>query len=159
MSLDLKLIKEIIRRCVSIKADIVTRDEREKKGIRTILNFGHTLAHAVESAAGYGKTPHGYAVAIGMSYAAYLSDYLGLTRNKSVSQDLLAVLHSYALPTTTTINHSQLYNSLIYDKKFISGKIRMVLLREIGQVTVKDGIRPEEIKKTLRLFSRGPKGR
>jgi 3-dehydroquinate synthase len=151
MTLDKKLLIAIITRCASIKADIVTKDEKEKRGLRTILNFGHTLAHSIESAAQYKQTPHGYAVSIGMVYAAYLANYLNIC-SRNTQKELEAILKLYKMPVSTPIAPLSLYKSFIYDKKFISGKIRMVLPQTIGKVKVLDGINPDKIKKTLMLF-------
>tara|TARA_B100000315_G_C14557241_1_gene578759 strand:+ start:434 stop:1519 length:1086 start_codon:yes stop_codon:yes gene_type:complete len=148
---DSKTITQLISTCVRIKAQIVEADEKETKGLRTILNFGHTLAHALESSSKYRSVPHGYAVSIGMLYAARLSQYLKKSRSSDVSE-VEKILKLYSLPTKFLANPLKLYQSLVYDKKFIRGKIRMVLLKNIGKVSVVEGIRPETIKLTLERF-------
>lgn len=141
-------VLKVISACAKIKAKIVGEDEKEKKGIRTILNFGHTFAHALESCSQYKNISHGKAVSLGMLYAAKLSVLLKKCGKKE-AEKLLSALKLFSLPTKIKFNPSMLYNSLIYDKKFISGKIRMVLLKKIGKVEVVEGITPKNIKKIL----------
>jgi len=152
---DTACLTALVCRCAAIKARIVSVDEKEKKGIRTILNFGHTFAHALESAAQYKTVPHGDAVGIGMLYAADLSVRLGLCKPQ-VKAEIEHLLRAFSLPTSTRINHITLYKSMCYDKKFISGKIRMVLLRSIGKVEVIENINPSHIKNALKSFTSSP---
>jgi len=153
MDLNSNSILKLISTCARIKADIVSKDELERKGLRTILNFGHTLAHAIEGSSAYKKITHGEAVAIGMVYAARLSRYLKKCRQTDLSQ-IENIINLYSLPKMTNIAYSAIYKSLSYDKKFISGKIRMVILQKIGKVAVAEGISSKDIKKTLKVFIR-----
>lgn len=153
MHLEPSCILKIISVCAGIKAKIVGEDENEKKGLRTILNFGHTFAHAIESSLQYKKIPHGEAVSIGMLYAARLS-FLLKKCSKEDTQKILEIIKLFSLPTKINLNYLTLYESLSYDKKFISGKIRMVLLKKIGQVEVIDGISRKNIKKVYTLTSK-----
>ena len=121
--------------------------------MRTILNFGHTFAHALESATRYTGIAHGDAVAIGMVFAANLSLNMGLCK-PSVKDEIEHVLKLFSLPTSTNISPVTLYKSVSYDKKFILGKIRMVLLHDIGRVEVITNISPQRIKNTLNSFTR-----
>ncbi len=152
LRLDSTVILKLISVCVEIKAKIVAADERENKGLRTILNFGHTLAHALESSAQYKLLSHGEAVSLGMLYAAQLSRALGKCPESEVKQ-IINIINLFALPAKTSFKSTTLYKSLTYDKKFTSGKIRMVLLRKIGQVEVVEGISPQKVKKTLKMFA------
>ena len=145
-------ILKLISVCASIKAKIVAADEREKRGLRTTLNFGHTLAHALESSLQYKRLSHGEAVSLGMLYAAYLSKILKKCSEKEVNQ-IEEIVKLFSLPTKIKFNTLTLYKSLTYDKKFTSGKIRMVILRTIGRVEVVEGISPQNIKKTLKTFT------
>jgi len=145
-------ILKLISVCTGIKAKIVAADEREKKGLRTILNFGHTLAHALESSLHYKKLSHGEAVSLGMLYAAYLSKVLKKCSEKEVRQ-IEEIIKLFSLPTKIKFNALTLYKALTYDKKFTSGKIRMVILRKIGKVEIVEGISPQNIKKTLKIFT------
>ena len=153
-NLNSKSILRLITTCASIKADIVSKDEREKKGLRTILNFGHTFGHALESYLGYGKISHGEAVGLGMYYAAQLSFVLGKC-SKGAVQELAQALKLFSLPIGLKFDPQAVYNSLIYDKKFISGTVRMVLLKRMGRVEVVSGISRVIIQKTLRGFGGG----
>jgi len=139
MDLEPSCILKVISVCAQIKAKIVTEDEKEKKGLRTILNFGHTFAHALESTLNYKKISHGEAVALGMIYAAKLSLLLKECSKEDV-REISEIIELFSLPAKVSFSRSALYKSLIYDKKFISGKVRMVLLKEIGKVKVKEGI-------------------
>ncbi len=145
-------ILKLISTCVGIKAKIVAADEQEKKGLRTILNFGHTLAHALESSLNYKQLSHGEAVALGMVYAGLLSETLGKCSQKSVDA-VKGILKRFGLPTQISYNPLTLYKSMVYDKKFTQGKIRMVILRKIGKVEVIPKISPQNIKKTLKIFA------
>ena len=152
LKLNSTCILKLISVCVSIKAKIVAEDEQEKKGLRTILNFGHTLAHALESSLHYKRLSHGEAVSLGMLYAAYLSKVLKKCSEKEVNK-IEEIIKLFSLPTKIKFNALTLYKSLSYDKKFTSGKIRMVILRKIGKVGVVEEISPQNIKKTLKIFA------
>lgn len=150
--LDPASISKLIHTCASIKAKIVEKDEKEIKGLRTILNFGHTLGHALESSLKYQKISHGEAIAIGMIFATKLSYFLGKC-DKNVVNEVIEMIKLFKIPTKINFDYISLYKSLTYDKKFVSGKIRMVLIKKIGEVEVVEGISPEKIKKILKTFS------
>lgn len=141
-------ILKIISCCVTIKAKIVEKDEKEKKGIRTILNFGHTFAHALE---GTNKTTHGEAVSIGMLFATYLSYRLKKCSLKTVEK-VQQCLDLFSLPQKIDSSPVKLWQTMRYDKKFISGNVRMVILKEIGKVEVLDKIPLQLIKESLKSF-------
>ena len=149
IKLDKTSILKVINTCAQIKAKIVSADEKEKKGLRTILNFGHTLAHALESCLQYKKITHGEAVALGMLYVTGLSYSLKMC-NKACINEINEILKLFKLPRKIKANYLSLYKSLTYDKKFISGKIRMVLLKKIGQVQVIEGIKPQNLNKAFK---------
>lgn len=152
LSLDEQAIFKVIEVCAAIKAEIVSADEKEKKGIRTILNFGHTFGHALEAACGYKKLSHGQAVGIGMLYAAYLSDRLGLC-GISEFYRIRDLLKKFGLPVKCKYNPDAVYKAMSYDKKNISGKFRLVLLKKIGKVVVIDGIPEAVIAKSIKKFN------
>ncbi|QHI68815.1 3-dehydroquinate synthase [Tichowtungia aerotolerans] len=130
---DFPNLGKIISRCCEIKAEVVRQDEREG-GLRGILNFGHTLAHAIENVAGYGQFLHGEAVAIGMVYAARLSVALkGLSVEESERiEKLLAALK---LPVTAPgLVWSDLRKAMAVDKKTVGGLPKFVLTDRIGHV-------------------------
>ncbi len=146
---DLNILKQTIKRSCEIKASVVMQDEKEK-GVRKILNYGHTIGHAIESALNY-KISHGQAIAIGMNYAAKLSAKLGFLHEGSVirQNNLLEYiglphkLSHHKLKPIKILEHIQ------YDKKIINGKINFVLLNSIGDAIISDKITLENIKHIL----------
>jgi len=128
----------IIKRSCEIKAEVVSKDERES-GLRAILNFGHTIGHAIETAEDYTMS-HGYAVAIGMVYAARFALQLGFC-DPSVSERVENLIASYgfqvdlsALTRRPTAN--ELLTTMQIDKKAEGGKVRLVLPKKIGEVVI-----------------------
>jgi 3-dehydroquinate synthase len=123
----------LVARSVELKAGVVGRDEREA-GLRQILNFGHTLGHALEAATGY-DLPHGSAVAMGMVLEARIGEALGVTR-EGTARELARVLESVGLPTVPPpgLPPSEVLRWTGRDKKVRSGRPRYVLLREVGEV-------------------------
>ncbi len=135
-------IDRVISRCASIKAKVVALDEFDKKGIRVILNFGHTFGHAVETASRY-MTSHGDAVAIGMNCAAALSTRLGILK-KGTAFEIERLLQQAGLPTKIrTKNSSLVFSALAHDKKF-SKNNRFVLLERIGRTKIVENV-PEKL--------------
>jgi 3-dehydroquinate synthase len=124
---------KIIARCCEIKAEVVGQDEREV-GLRGILNFGHTLAHAIENVAGYGQFLHGEAVAIGMVYAAHLSVALkGLSVGESARIEKL--LAGLSLPVgAPKLPWKDIRAAMAVDKKTVGGLLKFVLADRIGHV-------------------------
>ena len=123
-------IDKVVRRNVEIKASVVAEDEREQ-GRRKILNFGHTLGHAIEKCSGYTVT-HGHAVAVGMVLAARAAERLGLSP-KGTLETVLAGNRRYGLPTECPYAAQELYDAATGDKKRRGGKIDVVVLEEIGR--------------------------
>ncbi len=126
----------IIRRSCEIKADVVSKDERES-GLRAILNYGHTIGHAVETVTGYTAYLHGEAVAIGMSIEARLSVLLNLAVNSDIKRikSLLALYNlPYELPAG--ISKDSLLSAMKIDKKALAGEMRFVLPEKIGAMRV-----------------------
>jgi 3-dehydroquinate synthase len=152
MELNPPLILKLINTCCRIKAKIVERDEREEKGLRTILNLGHTLAHALEASSKYKKISHGQAVSIGLLYAAGLSLALGKCDKKKVDA-VREIIEAFGLPVDISFDYPKLLRAFKYDKKFISGKVRMVLIKDIGNLEITDGIPLKKIEGSLRLFN------
>ena len=150
--LDKKATLKIITTCAGIKARIVGEDEKEQKGIRTILNFGHTLAHALETQNKYKKLSHGEAVAIGMSYVSKLSCMLKYCP-KTAAGAVKRLLEAYGLPTAIKFNSRAIAKTLMHDKKFVKGRVRMVLLNKIGKVKVIEGISLKTLEKSLKIFA------
>lgn len=129
------LAEELLVRSISIKKAIVEEDETEK-GIRAFLNFGHTLAHAIEAKLGYGKITHGEAVVIGMLFALRVSEsYYNINLNVSSIVNWMKK-YNYNVSLPSQIGVDELIDAMKLDKKSEEGIIRMVLLREIGKVEV-----------------------
>lgn len=136
LNLDSATLVELVQRNVAIKAGVVVEDERES-GVRAHLNFGHTFAHAIESATGYTTYKHGQAVAIGMVAATKLASNLGLCQ-ASIFDDLLAALRAVDLPTKahTLPDNDTLLKAMRADKKVASGMVQLVLPTRIGEVVI-----------------------
>jgi 3-dehydroquinate synthetase len=133
-----------IRRSVAIKGEIVSADEFETGDERILLNYGHTIGHAIEAVSGYGTFLHGEAVAIGMMAAARIAERLGMIDNALVERQR-RVLSSYDLPTTASgLNVDDLIEATKSDKKSRGGTIRWVLLEGPGKATTRRDV-PDDI--------------
>jgi len=152
LSLDVPILKKVVLSCSRIKAEVVAEDEKETKGIRTILNFGHTIGHAVEAAAGYNAYHHGEAVALGMRIACDISYQSGLL-SKETLVSINQLLSLLGLPDKIKkIKRTDIINLMKHDKKFISGKNRFVLVEEIGRVKIVEGISIDVINKAIKRY-------
>jgi 3-dehydroquinate synthase len=127
---DAKLLVDVVARCASIKASIVSADEREQ-GSRAFLNYGHTFAHAIEKARAFSGIRHGEAVALGMMAAAYLAQELGRI-DESVVALHERVLRAAGLPTQEPFDLPELEDAWVLDKKYRQG-VRFVLLNGVGR--------------------------
>lgn len=136
VKLDDETIVYIIKACCSIKADITTQDEKEK-GIRSFLNFGHTIGHAVETLTNYNEFTHGEAVAIGMAAISKLSEFWEFTDIEN-SNRLIALLQKSGLPTEIpAFSLNDYIDTMMKDKKRAEAGINMVLMKQIGEVFLK----------------------
>lgn len=132
---ELKIIHELIHRSCQIKAEIVSLDEKES-GLRSLLNLGHTLGHAIETLSGFGKILHGEAVAMGMVYAAKLSEEKGYTKEK-ISQRLVDLLDFFNMPSQWPIYSKKSYQKVLkLDKKASKDTINYIALRKIGKAFI-----------------------
>jgi 3-dehydroquinate synthase len=130
------------------KAAVVANDETEQ-GERALLNFGHTFGHAIENGLGYGEWLHGEAVAAGMVLAARLSERLGWLHGDAVAR-IVALLERAGLPVTAPALGADRYLDLMArDKKVISGSLRLILLKAIGEAVVTEEASRQEIEATL----------
>ena len=151
-NMDFNALQYIIESSCKIKVSIVSKDEREK-GLRSVLNFGHTIGHALESLTGYEKYKHGEAVAIGMVVAAFISHEVGLCAKKDVER-VKALIESYDLPTQMPeISPEKILTALYYDKKVKDDKIKLILMKQPGSVVIRDDIPDEIILKCLRSLT------
>jgi 3-dehydroquinate synthase len=133
LNLDMITLEHLVSRSCMIKAEVVSQDETES-GLRAILNFGHTLGHAIEAVAGYGKYLHGEAIAIGMVYAARLSEKLLGLSGSEVTR-IATLLERAKLPVKPrALPWAELRAAMALDKKTTDGKVKFVLARSIGQV-------------------------
>ncbi len=140
----------LIARNVAIKATIVEADEFETKGMRALLNFGHTIGHAVESVAGYGVLSHGEAVAIGMIAALDLS--VRLAGLPSVQADQVReTIRTCGLPEKLpeSLSTESLLAALQRDKKFDRGAVRFVLTAQLGSAMVSDRVTTQDITQAI----------
>ncbi len=141
-------LSRAIRRSCELKAEIVGIDEREH-GLRAILNLGHTFGHAIETATGYGTWLHGEAVAAGMVLAADLSIRLGWMSSKDY-QRTVALLQRLELPVTAPkIGASRALELMGMDKKVLAGKLRLVLMKSMGDAIVTDDFPLSTLTETL----------
>ena len=144
LQLDKECLEYIIKTSCSIKAKVVEKDERENH-YRMILNFGHTIGHAIEALTGYSQFIHGEAVAIGMVYAAKLSQKLGKCQEKTLHR-LDRLVRKYGLPADLPdLNSKAIIESLYHDKKTINHKIKFILVKEIGVVEIVEDMSEEKI--------------
>ena len=137
-ALDEAVLEEIVFRSARIKAEVVEKDEIDL-GLRNILNFGHTIGHAIETVSDF-KVVHGAAVAIGMLAAASISNRLGILDQNELTR-LKRLLQGAGLPTETSGHKiKEIIQTIKHDKKILRGKIRFVLPRAIGDVFITDEV-------------------
>lgn len=140
LGLDKEALAFIIRRSCEIKADVVSRDEREG-GLRAILNYGHTIGHAVETVTGYRKYLHGEAVAIGMHIEARLSHLMGYIGEEPVRR-IKKLIEAYLLPAEPCgdAGVEGLLGAMQLDKKTVGGAVTFILPEKIGSVRIEKGV-------------------
>lgn len=132
------LLEEVVQRCVYIKARIVEKDERDT-GLRNILNFGHTIGHAVEAASDF-RIGHGQAVAIGMVKASAISNRLGIFPSRDLAR-LKDLLLQAGLPVhMPRVDMSRVLHAMNHDKKVVDGKTRFILPQRIGRVFISSDV-------------------
>jgi 3-dehydroquinate synthase len=150
------VLEGVIARCCEIKAEVVAMDERES-GVRAILNYGHTLGHAVENVCGYGELLHGEAVAIGMSYAGALScKCRGFSEDES--KRINDLLKSLELPISTeglsdAINWGNLRSAMASDKKARRSVPTFVLAERIGSVVFNCDVPEETLEQVYQSYT------
>jgi 3-dehydroquinate synthase len=143
-------VRHIVRRCCRLKADIVEKDEREETGLRAVLNYGHTFAHAFETAAGYGTWLHGEAVAAGMICASRLAEILGRI-GSDVTQHQQRLLERFGLPTRPEAwPVAEIVDIMRSDKKAVAGRMRFVLPARMGAAEVVGDVAEVDVMRALR---------
>jgi 3-dehydroquinate synthase len=147
---DPETLKTLIARCCQLKAEVVSEDERETSGRRVILNYGHTLGHAIENNVGYGELLHGEAISIGMAFAGQLALQMGRVDREFVQRQM-QLLENFGLPTQLgSANAEQLLSTMQHDKKSIGRAIRFVLPTKIGHVELVSEVSEKEINTAIK---------
>jgi 3-dehydroquinate synthase len=142
------LVRAVARSC-RLKADVVEKDEREETGLRAVLNYGHTFAHAFEALTGYGELLHGEAVSIGMVCAARLAHRLGRVDASFVARQS-ALIEALGLPVAVPkLDRGQILATMMHDKKVEHGKLRFVLPTRLGHVELAGGIEPRDVEAAM----------
>jgi 3-dehydroquinate synthase len=143
------VVRHVVARCCRLKADVVERDEREETGLRVVLNYGHTFAHAFEIGAGYGAWLHGEAVAAGMICASRLADRRGLI-SPDLTERQRRLLTRFGLPIKPERwPITDLLTAMRSDKKSVAGRLRLVLPRRLGEVALFDDMADDEVRQVL----------
>jgi len=147
-------VRHIVARCCRLKADVVEKDEHETTGLRMILNYGHTFAHAFESTAGYGAWLHGEAVAAGMVCASRLAERRGLIP-AALTERQVQLLRRFGLPTAPgPWPVGEVLRAMRSDKKSLAGRLRLILPTRLGEVTLVEGVPEAEVWQVLQETSR-----
>lgn len=146
-ALDTAVLEEIVTENAQIKAEVVAKDERES-GLRAILNFGHTVGHAVEAVSDFGLK-HGQAVAVGMVAESKISNRIGRMKEDDVIR-LGDVIKKADLPVDVpALDVGDLMTAMRHDKKVTGGKVRFVLLNAIGDAVIADDVNPSLVEEVL----------
>lgn len=149
LSGDPESLSWIIRRSCEIKAEVVSKDERES-GLRAILNYGHTIGHALETETGYTTFLHGEAIAIGMCLEAELSAQLGFLQRDGVAE-IAQMIESYGLPTMLprSVDLERLLAHMALDKKAVEGELKVILPQKVGKAAIHPGVSLDMIRRAL----------
>ncbi len=144
-------LQDVVLRCIGLKAEVVEEDEFETKGRRAILNFGHTIGHAIEHAYGYGEMLHGEAISLGMILEARLGERLGITKPGTASQ-VAQDLEAYGLPVQLdpALDPLTLIKTMYRDKKAVSGALAFSLLTEMGRCKLVHDVPAQEVEAVMR---------
>lgn len=153
------VISRIVTRSCEIKAAVVSKDEREA-GLRAVLNYGHTVGHAIETVTKYKKFLHGEAVAIGMNIEARLAEMAGLLKIHDMLR-IQALIGSFCLPSEApnNLNINSLMASMQLDKKAVAGELKFILPEKIGKARIQKGVAKDMIKQALLIYSRKTQGK
>jgi 3-dehydroquinate synthase len=149
---DPAVLLPIVARCCRLKADVVEQDEFERTGLRAVLNYGHTFAHAFEALAGYGELLHGEAVSIGMVYASRLAERLGRIDATATARQI-SLLESVGLPIrlpeSVRPTAADILARMQLDKKTVGGNLRFVLPDRIGHVELVKDVAEADVRAVL----------
>ncbi len=139
-----------VMRCVALKAQVVEEDEHETTGRRAILNYGHTVGHAIERLTGYGPILHGEAIAVGMAVEADLGERLGVTA-LGTAKRVRAVLEAHGLPIAHAVVHDiePMLAAMRGDKKAVGGALAFSLLTHVGECKLVTNVPEDEVRRAL----------
>jgi 3-dehydroquinate synthase len=152
LALDPAAVLHIQTRCCELKAQIVAEDEREQ-GLRIVLNYGHTIGHALEAAGKYRTLKHGEAVLLGMAAENYLAQQLGFLSSEVLMRVEALIRRIPLILRRSNVSPSAVLQAMVHDKKSIDGKARFVLPVRLGEVRVVDDVDPELIRASLRYVT------
>lgn len=148
-------LRHLVAQSCRLKAAVVEQDEYERTGVRAVLNFGHTFAHAFEALCGYGELMHGEAVSIGMLYASRLAELRGLIGEDTTARqlNLLEALHiPTALQNPREIGADDIIGKMYLDKKTVGGQLRFILPTKLGHVTTFSDVPESDVRKVIAEF-------
>ena len=149
MELEPEVSAEVIRRSMAIKAEVVSQDERETLGIRILLNYGHTIGHALESSTDYGRFLHGEGVSVGMMGAIRIAREMGMV-SEAVVERQRSLLERFGLPIQAPgVVLEDVLRAMSLDKKTVSGSNRFVLLEDVGKAVVRNDVPRELVEATV----------
>ncbi|MBX3276402.1 MAG: 3-dehydroquinate synthase [Acidobacteria bacterium] len=143
----------LIARCCEIKAEVVTADERES-GLRQILNYGHTVGHALEAVTHYRRLKHGEAVAYGMKCAARIAEALGILNEEDRRKIARSVDMFGVLPKINDLDPGAIIAATAYDKKVSRGKVKFILPTQVGSVITRDDVPMKVLRGAVREMLR-----
>ena len=149
MEVEPEISSEVIRRSMAIKAEVVSQDERETLGVRILLNYGHTIGHALEASTEYGRFLHGEGVAVGMMGAAQMAEELGMLPAAVVERQR-RLLQRFELPIRAPgVDAAAVLEAMSLDKKVQSGTNRWVMLEDAGRAAVRQDVPWELVQRTV----------
>jgi 3-dehydroquinate synthase len=142
-------LEYVITRCCQLKAQVVAGDEREETGLRSVLNYGHTFCHALETVTLYNQLLHGEAVSIGMLCASRLAERLGRV-DRTFTRRQSKLLEAFGLPVEfPSVDRDQLLHAMSHDKKVEHGRLRFVLPTRLGHVELVGDVDESEVRAAL----------
>lgn len=142
-------LETVVKRCIELKASVVAEDEFETTGKRAILNFGHTIGHAIEQVTGYGPILHGEAIAVGMELEARLGERLGITAAGTADQVAQALIQNMPADRTWVGKTDQMMAAIRRDKKADGYRLAFSLLSEIGACRLVKDVPEEDVRAVL----------
>jgi 3-dehydroquinate synthetase len=149
LTVEPELITDLVARNAALKAGVVSDDEREG-GRRMILNYGHTIGHAIEAVTGYAAIRHGEAISAGMMAAAAIGERVGVTP-PAVAERQRALFGRYGLPLRHPgVDPGAVFAAIALDKKVASKRVRWILLEDAGRPIVRDDVPEEIVRNVLR---------